>query len=130
MRRITSGLPDLSQKFSEYEEPARSTARSAGSGSADSQPDQQAEVSQPAKTQAANSQPDPPGLTTEGDRATARDSSQPTQVFLGSSPSAGDAFGGKGGCCVELYGCTLMYRPSSAPVHAGKRETRSVYSIG
>jgi hypothetical protein len=49
----------------------------------------------------SSSQSDPPGQTAEGDRVNARDSSQPTQVLLGSPPSAGGAFGGEGGCCVE-----------------------------
>ena len=69
-----------------------------------SQPDQQPDQ------QAASSQPDPPGLTAEGVRATARDSSQPTQVLLGSPPSAGGAFGGEGGCCVEA-GAELLKIP-------------------
>eukprot|EP01047_Picozoa_sp_COSAG01_P069223 COSAG01_NODE_10182_length_2227_cov_77.611372_1_plen_152_part_10 len=63
-----------------------------------------------AKTKEANSHPDPPSPSTEGDRANARDSSQPTQVFLGSPPSAGGAFGGTGGCCVEA-GAELLKIP-------------------
>ena len=57
-----------------------------------------------------SSHSDPPGQTTERDRVIARDSSQPTQVLLGSPLSAGNAFGGEGGCCVEA-GAELLNIP-------------------